>query len=160
MDIELENKTVHLNFDELDTFQLEEILTIDYSKLKEEISTFFFVCNQLGFLLNEANNNLRKAQLQLDILNDRKEEFVAAKFLEVQQKLIGEGIKNPTLTLVNSQIVLQKGYKELQESLKAQKLLVIKLQKEKDDLNSLYWSAQNKSQTLQNLSKNINPNDI
>ena len=47
--IQLGDREVELSFNELDNLPLEELLTINYSKISEDISTFPFIVNQINF---------------------------------------------------------------------------------------------------------------
>lgn len=153
--VHLKDKEIALNFEELNELNLEEILVIDYSTLKEDLQTYPFVVNQIGLLLNEANNILRQENLQLDEMKNKLEEYKANKFIEVKKELIEGGEKSPTITLVESQIKLKRGYKELQEAIKAKISQINTATYERDNLNSLYWSSQSKMNLLVNLSKSI-----
>lgn len=153
--ISLKDREINLDFRELNNLNLEDILVIDYNNLKEDISTFYFVVNQIGFLLNEANDLLREKTFQLEILKNKLDEYKSSQFILVKKDLENEGNKNPTISLIESQIKLKKGHIELQKSIEAQTLLMIKATSEKDNLNTLYWAAQGKAETLKNLSKSL-----
>ena len=47
--IQLKDREIQLNFEEIDNLDLESVLTIDYINLKEDIQGFPFIVNQLNF---------------------------------------------------------------------------------------------------------------
>ena len=157
--INLNGKDVKLNFEELDTLALEEILTIDYTKVEEEAAIFPFVVNQINFLLIEASDIVRKEEFQLECVQSNLDEYKANSFLKVKKDLQEKGEKNPTISLIESQIALQEGYKQLKEAIRCQKIKIAEATKNKELLNGLYWSAQNKIKILVNLSNNIKLNN-
>lgn len=157
--INLNGKDIKLNFEELDTLALEEILTIDYTKVEEEASIFPFVVNQINFLLIEASDIVRKEEFQLECVQSNLDEYKANSFLKVKKDLQEKGEKNPTISLIESQIALQEGYKQLKEAIRCQKIKIAEATKNRDLLNGLYWSAQNKIKILVNLSNNIKLNN-
>lgn len=158
--IQVGNKEIKLNFNEMNELDLEDVLTIDYSNIKDEVSVFPFIVNQLGFLLSESQNILRKEELQLELLEAKIEEYKSQVFLTIKSNLISNGEKSPTLSLIESQIKIQEQYRNLQKSYFCQKQKIIEAQKNKDHLNTLYWSAQSKQQTLVSLSKSINLDNL
>lgn len=157
--INLNGKDIKLNFEELDTLALEEILTIDYTKVEEEAAIFPFVVNQINFLLIEASDIVRKEEFQLECVQSNLDEYKANSFLKVKKDLQEKGEKNPTISLIESQITLQEGYKQLKEAIRCQKIKIAEATKNKELLNGLYWSVQNKIKILVNLSNNIKLNN-
>ncbi|QIG64924.1 hypothetical protein SJC03_250 [Bacteroides phage SJC03] len=151
----LNDREVELSFDELDNLPLEELLTINYSKISDDIATFPFIVNQINFLLVEANDILRKEEFQLDCLQANISEYKAKSFMTIKKKLVDEGEKNPTISLIESQICLKQEYKDLQEAFRCQKMKIAEATKNRDYLNGLYWSSKSKMEVLISLSKNI-----
>lgn len=153
--IELKDKEIKLNFEEIEDLDLEEVLTIDYSNIKEDIQGFPFVVNQLNFLVVEANSELNKEKFQLDILSANLDEVKAKLFIKVKGELIGKGEKNPTMTAIDNQIKLEVSYKESLEALYCQKRKIADAEKNRDYLSGLYWAAQSKLNLLVTLAKNV-----
>ncbi|QIG63477.1 hypothetical protein DAC16_248 [Bacteroides phage DAC16] len=153
--IQLGDREVELSFNELDNLPLEELLTINYSKISEDISTFPFIVNQINFLLVEANDILRKEEFQLEYLQANINEYKANSFMSVKKQLMEEGEKSPTISLIESQIFLKKEYIDLQEAFRCQKRKIAEATKNRDYLNGLYWSSKSKMEVLISLSKNI-----
>lgn len=153
--IQLGDREVELSFNELDNLPLEELLTINYSKISEDISTFPFIVNQINFLLVEANDILRKEEFQLEYLQANINEYKANSFMSVKKQLMEEGEKSPTISLIESQIFLKKEYIDLQEAFRCQKRKIAEATKNRDYLNGLYWSSKSKMEVLISLSKNV-----
>lgn len=153
--IQLGDREVELSFNELDNLPLEELLTINYSKISDDISTFPFIVNQINFLLVEANDILRKEEFQLEYLQANINEYKANSFMNVKKQLMEEGEKSPTISLIESQIFLKKEYIDLQEAFRCQKRKIAEATKNRDYLNGLYWSSKSKMEVLISLSKNI-----
>lgn len=151
----LNDREVELSFDELDNLPLEELLTINYSKISDDIATFPFIVNQINFLLVEANDILRKEEFQLEYLQANINEYKANSFMSVKKQLMEEGEKSPTISLIESQIFLKKEYIDLQEAFRCQKRKIAEATKNRDYLNGLYWSSKSKMEVLISLSKNI-----
>ena len=158
--INLNGKDIKLNFDELDNLALEEILTIDYTKIEEEAAIFPFIVNQINFLLIEASDAVRKEEFQLECVQSNLDEYKANSFLKVKKELQEKGEKNPTISLIESQIALQEGYKNLKESIRGQKIKIAEVTKNRDLLNGLYWSASSKMKLLINLSNSISKENV
>lgn len=153
--IQLGDREVELSFNELDNLPLEELLTINYSKISDDIATFPFIVNQINFLLVEANDILRKEEFQLEYLQANINEYKANSFMSVKKQLMEEGEKSPTISLIESQIFLKKEYMDLQEAFRCQKRKIAEATKNRDYLNGLYWSSKSKMEVLISLSKNI-----
>lgn len=153
--IQLGDREIELSFNELDNLPLEELLTINYSKISEDISIFPFIVNQINFLLVEANDILRKEEFQLEYLQANINEYKANSFMSVKKQLMEEGEKSPTISLIESQIFLKKEYIDLQEAFRCQKRKIAEATKNRDYLNGLYWSSKSKMEVLISLSKNI-----
>lgn len=153
--IQLKDKEVSLNFREINDLDLEEILTIDYNSIKEDIQTFPFIVNQLNFLLVEARSIVNQEKFQLDILNANLKGYEAENFISVKKQLVESGEKTPTVALIENQIKTFKTHKELSEAIRCQKRKIVEAEKNEQYLNGLYWSAQSKMNMLCNLSKNI-----
>ena len=151
--IQLKDREIQLNFDEIDNLDLESVLTIDYINLKDDIQGFPFVVNQLNFLVVEANSILNQDKFQLELLDSNLKEESAKLFLKIKKDLIDKGEKSPTISLIESQIRLEDSYKQISESIFCQKKKIAEDEKNRDYLSGLYWAASSKMNLLVNLSK-------
>ena len=153
--IQLKDREIQLNFDEIDNLDLESVLTIDYINLKDDIQGFPFVVNQLNFLVVEANSILNQDKFQLELLDSNLKEESAKLFLKIKKDLIDKGEKSPTISLIESQIRLEDSYKQISESIFCQKQKIAEDEKNRDYLSGLYWAACSKMNLLVNLSKSM-----
>lgn len=158
--LQLNDREINLNFEELNNLDLEEILTINYSSIKEDLQIFPFVANQLNFLLVEATGILNEEEFKLEVLQSNLDEYKAKTFIQVKKDLIdNQGEKNPTISFIENQIKIKDDYKNLLESIRCQKKIIAESKKNRDYLNGLYWSASSKMNILVSLAKNINFNE-
>ena len=153
--IQLKDREIQLNFEEIDNLDLESVLTIDYVNLKEDIQGFPFVVSQLNFLVVEANSIINQDKFQLDILNSNFEEMKAKLFLKIKKELFDSGEKSPTISLIDNQVKLEESYKQLSESIRCNRQKMAENERNRDYLSGLYWAAQAKLNLLVNLSKNV-----
>ena len=65
----------------------------------------------------------------------------------------GQSGKNPSIDAVNSYVTMQKSYQALRRAF-------IDKQKIRDYVNSIFWSAKDKSEKLNKLSLSVQPSDI
>lgn len=156
--IQLKDREIQLNFEEIDNLDLESILVVDYVNLKDDIQGFPFVVNQLNFLVVEANTILNQDKFQLELLDSNLKEESAKLFLKIKKELIDKGEKSPTISLIESQIRLEDSYKQISESIRCQKQKIAEDEKNRDYLQSLYWAANAKLNILVSLSKNLQIN--
>ena len=146
--IQLKDREIQFNFNEVDSLDLKSILTINYADLKDDIQNFPFVVNQLNFLVVEADSILNQDEFQLELLNSNLEEEKAKLFLKIKKELIDSGEKNPTISLIENQIKLEESYKSISEAIPCQKQKIIEDKKNKGYLSGLYWAAQAKLNLL------------
>lgn len=137
-----------LIFDEFgEEFEIDELLKIDYSNLIGEIVTFPVIVNRFGNMLADAESKVAETKLNLDVLEAKLKEKLKLELAEAN------GGKNPTVDALNSALILQKSYQAMRKSL-------IENQKTRDYINSVFWSAKDKSEKLNKLSLTIQQGDI
>lgn len=130
---------------------VDTILKIDYQNLIAEILTFPVIVNKFGLLLADAENKVSETKLDLEIYSAKRKEILRTKLTE-----IGEGKnkdKKPTKEELESALFADAVYQLKQKK-------VFKAQKERDYINSIYWSAKDKSDKLNKLSVTIQAGDI
>lgn len=136
-----------LSYKEIDEdIDIDELLKIDYSHLVEEIITFPVWVNRFGNLLAEAEKQLSEMKLNLDITEARIKE-------NLRKEAVLNGEKAPTVETLNNAVILNQGYIALKKKF-------IESQKTRDYVNSVYWSAKDKSEKLDKLSLSLQPGDI
>lgn len=127
--------------------EVDDLLRIDYSNLLGEIITFPVVVNRLGSLLAEAEHAVAEKKLNLEVFEAKLKE---RKRISLTEENNG---KAPTVDSLNMAILLDKGYQALKKSF-------FESQKNRDYVNSIFWSAKDKSEKLNKLSLTIGTGDI
>jgi len=98
-------------------------------------------------MLAEAESRVSELKLNLDILESKLKEKLKIELAEAN------GGKNPTIDALNSALILQQSYQTLRKNL-------INSQKTRDYINSVFWSAKDKSEKLNKLSLTIQQGDV
>lgn len=167
----MDNNIVKINFKnsiltfKLEGFQtdnsidIEDLLNIDYTNLVAEILTFPVILNRLGVLLAEIENYLRTAQLNLELEKDKLKETRALAETEAFKEL-KKTINSPTIPQITAQALLNPALQEHTNKFNIQQKEVIAIQKDRDLVNSFYWSAKSKDEKLNKLSDKLKPTDF
>lgn len=139
--IQIGSETYKLHFDEFDDdVDIDELLKIDYSNLLGEIVTFPVIVNRFGMMLAEAESKLSETKLNMEILEAKTKERLRVELAEEN------GGKNPTVEMLNNAFVKTAVYKSMRDKL-------IKDQKTRDYINSVFWAAKDKSDKINILFK-------
>lgn len=145
--ITIGGQTYVLRFDDFDEdVDIDSLLKIDYSNLIGELITFSVIVNRFGQLLAEAESQVALAKLNLEVTEAKLKE-------SMRVKLADRNGKAPSVDAVNSAVTLEKSYQAMRRNL-------IEKQKTRDYMNSIFWSAKDKSEKLDKLSLTIQPNDL
>ena len=145
--ITIGGQTYVLRFDDFDEdVDIDSLLKIDYSNLIGELITFPVIVNRFGQLLAEAESQVALAKLNLEVTEAKLKE-------SMRVKLADRNGKAPSVDAVNSAVTLEKAYQAMRRNL-------IERQKTRDYINSIFWSAKDKSEKLDKLSLTIQPNDL
>lgn len=140
-------QTYVLRFDEFDEdVDIDSLLKIDYSNLIGEMITFPVIVNRFGQLLAEAENQVALAKLNLEVTEAKLKE-------SLRIKLADRNGKAPSVDAVNTAVLLEKAYQAMRRSF-------LEKQKTRDYMNSIFWSAKDKSEKLDKLSLTVQPTDI
>lgn len=146
--INIGENSYKLVFDEFDEeIEIDSLLKIDYSNLIGEIVTFPVIVNKLGWLLADIEKEVSEKKLNLEVFE--------AKLKEKVRNLLSaaNGGKKPTVEELNNAVLTDKGFQAMSRAL-------FETQKNRDYINSVYWSAKDKSTKLDKLSLSIQPGDI
>jgi hypothetical protein len=139
--IQIGSETYKLHFDEFDDeVDIDELLKIDYSNLLGEIVTFPVIVNRFGMMLAEAESKLSETKLNMEVLEAKTKERLRVELAEEN------GGKNPTVEMLNNAFVKTAVYKSMRDKL-------IKDQKTRDYINSVFWSIRDKSSKINILYK-------
>lgn len=146
--ITIGGKTYKLLFDGFDEdMDIDSLLKIDYSNLIGELITFPVIVNRFGNLLAEAESQVAEAKLNLEVFEAKTKER-----LRVELAAENNG-KAPTVEALNNAVVSNKAYQAMRRKF-------IEVQKTRDYINSIFWSAKDKSEKLDKLSLTIQSGDI
>lgn len=133
--------TYKLLFDDFDDeMDIDSLLKIDYSNLIGEMVTFPVIVNRFGNLLAEAESQVSEAKLNLEVFEAKTKE-------KLRLQLTAEnGGKNPTVDALNNAVILNAGFQAMKKRL-------FESQKTRDYINSIFWSAKDKSDKISILLK-------
>ena len=134
--------TYQLSFDDFDSeLDIDSLLKIDYSNIIGELITFPVIVNRFGNLLAEAESKVAEMKLNLEVFEAKTKEKLRAELSEAN------GGKNPTIEALNNALLINVAYQTLRKKL-------IDVQKTRDYINSVFWSAKDKSDKISALLKN------
>ena len=146
--IQVGNRTFKLLFDNFDDdMNVDDLLKIDYSNLIGEMTTFPVIVNRFGQLLAEAESQVSEAKLNLEVFEAKTKEKLRAELAEQN------GGKNPTVEALNNAVVSNKAYQAMRRKFN-------EVVKTRDYVNSIFWSAKDKSAKLDKLSLSVQPGDL
>lgn len=139
--IQIGENTYQLRFDEFDEeMDIDALLRIDYTNLIGEMVTFPVIVNRFGNMLAEAESKVAEVKLNIDILEAKLKERLRIKLSEAN------GGKNPTVDALNNSILLDKAYQVMRKK-------YVETQKQRDYINSIFWSCKDKSDKISILVK-------
>lgn len=146
--IQIGETTYKLLFDDFDEdVDVDSLLKIDYSNIIGELATFPVIVNRFGNLLAEAESMVAESKLNLEVYEARTKECLRNELAEAN------GGKNPTIEALNNALLMNKTYQVLRKN-------YIEKQKTRDYINSMFWSAKDKSEKLNKLSLTVQSGDI
>lgn len=129
-----------------DDVEVDDLLQIDYSNLIGELVTFPVIVNRIGIMLAEAESAVSEKKLNLEVFEAKMKERLRTQLAEINGKA-------PTVEALNNAVLQEPSYQAMRKSL-------INAQKTRDYLNSVFWSAKDKSNKLDRLSLTIQAGDI
>lgn len=140
-------QTYILRFEDFDEdVDIDEYLKIDYSNLIGELITFPVIVNRFGQLLAEAESQVALAKLNLEVTEAKLKE-------SLRITLTDRNGKSPSVDAVNSAVILEKSYQAMRRN-------YVEKQKTRDYINSIFWSAKDKSAKLDKLSLTVQQNEL
>ena len=146
--IQVGETTYKLLFDDFDEdMDIDSLLKIDYSNIIGELVTFPVIVNRFGILLAEAESKVSESKLNLEVFEAKTKERLRNELAEAN------GGKNPTVEALNNALLMNKSYQALRKQF-------IEVQKTRDYVNSIFWSAKDKSEKLNKLSLTVQNGDI
>jgi len=153
--IPLKNKVVTLKIENFDTdIDTDDIVKIQYNNIMGEILTFPVLINRIGNLQAEIDELLSEKKFALEIKTAELDKFYRQSLQTLTTDSKGnDKIKDPTENEIKSSITLDKDFQILKKA-------VITLQKNKQIIDSLYWSAQSKDTKLSKLTEKLRPEEF
>ncbi len=146
--IQVGEATYKLLFDDFDEdMDIDSLLKIDYSNIIGELVTFPVIVNRFGILLAEAESKVAEAKLNLEVFEAKTKERLRNELAEAN------GGKNPTVEALNNALLMNKAYQSLRRQF-------IEIQKTRDYVNSIFWSAKDKTSKIEKLSLTVQNGDI
>lgn len=146
--IQVGETTYKLLFDDFDEdMDIDSLLKIDYSNIIGELVTFPVIVNRFGILLAEAESKVSESKLNLEVFEAKTKERLRNELAEAN------GGKNPTVEALNNALLMNKAYQSLRKQF-------IEVQKTRDYVNSIFWSAKDKTSKIEKLSLTVQNGDI
>ena len=140
--------TYKLLFDDFDEdMDIDSLLKIDYNNIIGELVTFPVIVNRFGILLAEAESKVSESKLNLEVFEAKTKERLRNELAEAN------GGKNPTVEALNNALLMNKSYQALRRQF-------IEIQKTRDYVNSIFWSAKDKTSKIEKLSLTVQNGDI
>ena len=140
--------TYKLLFDDFDEdIDIDSLLKIDYSNIIGELITFPVIVNRFGNLLAEAESKVSETKLNLEVFEAKTKERLRVELAEAN------GGKNPTVEALNNALLMNNAYQVMRKRF-------IEVQKTRDYINSIFWSAKDKSSKLDKLSLTVQDSEI
>jgi hypothetical protein len=153
--IELGSKIVLLTLTPFNSdVDVDELTKIQYHNIIGELLTSSTQLNRIGNLLAEMEEMLSMAKLDFDIFQAQMAEQKRKEltFSETDDK--GKvKVNKPTIPELESSIIRTPEYK-------VKKTRLFRLQKERDYVNSLYWSLKSKDDKIVKLTEKLKPEEF
>ena len=141
--VHLKNKVANIKTTEWGyDFDVDNILKIDPFNIFGEIITVSVFVNRMGLLVSEMKEYVKKEKLKLSKKEAKQRQLFRARF-----------DKKPSLQEQEDNLTMDPLIYNM-------RLAVLRLERELSDLESIYDSAKDKSFKLNNLSKNLTPEDF
>ena len=123
---------------------LDNITKIDYTNIYAELITISTLLNKVGFLKAEADHGYAYEKLSCEIYQAKMSEHYRKKLKTVS----GDKVKWPTIAQVENAVLID-------EAVQLKKKKVLRLKREAEQIDSLYWSVKDKSGKLNKISENM-----
>ena len=148
--IDFKSKKVNINFVEFDKeIDVDELTTIDYNNIYAELITVPALMNRVGMWKAQVTNDMSIAKMQRDISIAEKSEYYRIKLKRMDTYANGKDkITFPTVAEIENAVTLDAVVINHRKR-------VIRMQKNVDYLDSLYWSVQSKNSKIEAISKGM-----
>lgn len=148
--IPFKNKSVKLIFEQFeDVCDVDQLTQIDYNNLYAEIITIPALMNRVGMWKAEAENNYSVNKLDREIYKAQRAEHYRKELARTTYNSKNNKIvKYPTKDQVDNGVVMDQGV-QLREK------KVLRLKKEAEYIDALYWAIKSKEMKLNRISENM-----
>jgi len=159
--IELPDKMIVLKSTTYDNeIDVDSALSIDYGNIMGEILTFPVFLNRVGVLLAEAEDSLRQAQFEIGLSEKELKNVILQAKKRAKTSLKQSGTNSPTLEEISIKASEDEIAKKAEADYNDEYLQFLRVNKERDQINTLYWSAKSKDEKLNKISDKIRPEDF
>ena len=130
---------------------LDKILQINPHRIPAEIITFPSILNRLGILLAEATNAVKEQELNLEVKTAQTKERLRIDLLKEKKenKYTNDDVNYFMRTRLDSDA-----------KLRVAKAKLLKAEKNKEILNSIYWAAKDKSDKLSSVFEKVKSDEV
>lgn len=157
--ISLPNKIIVLTWDEDYDIDTDDILKIDVSNIFGEAVTFPVILNRLGIILAEIDDALRRQNFDLEKVDAELNKERAKAYDRAFEELKITN-KSPTVVQCENRAKDDSKVLEREQERRLVKMKLLDVQKDRDIINSLYWSAKSKDDKLNKLTEKLKPIDF
>jgi hypothetical protein len=137
---------------------MDEITSIDYGNILGEVLTFPVLLNRMGILRTEIENHYKRAELDVEIEKSAMKRVKAERELHYYEVLKKEG--KATVAQVEGKVLIDEEYQQAERQYFNLRKRLIKIEEDKNTVESLYWACKNKWDVLVKLSEKIRPEDM
>jgi hypothetical protein len=137
-----------------DIIDVEDIEKISSHNILGEILTFPVIMNRIGNLQAEMDEILAEAELELQIKQAELGGYYRRNLIKkvIDDKKIEKTVY-PTVAEVEAAVTLDAVYQNCKKK-------IIRLNKEKQMINSFFWAAKSKDDKLNKLSEKLRPDEF
>jgi|GEM_PF-1385207 len=153
--VEFGDKLVALYITSFDTdIDMDEILKIDYGNIIGEVLTFPVIVNRIGTLRAEMENVMSEQKFDLEVYGAQLSEMFRKNKAKTETDSGGnKKVKVPTVQELENLVLLDEGFQLRQKR-------VLRIIKDYQIVDSLYWAAKDKSKKLDFCSNSLKPEDF
>jgi len=158
--ISLGKKTVTLITTEFDgSIDTDDMLNIDYANILGEILTFPVLVNRIGVLLADMDNHLATERLNIEMF-EKDVKKIKAEAEERARKELKKTNNAPTMQQISNEAIKDKELIKIEEEFSKMRYKLLDIQRDRDYINSLYWSSKSKDDKLNKMTDKIRPEEF
>ena len=148
--IEVGKSIYHLKSTPFDPeVDMDDLTRIHYDNLVGEVLTIATLMNKVGILKADVDNEYREQGLKVKILEAERAEY----YRDGLTTNNGKTTKKPTIAEVDNAVVTDPEVQDLRREL-------LRMQKQAEQIDSLYWAVKSKEMKLNKFAENITPEDF